>query len=167
MARIVGIATLALTAGAACIFSALASAATPQRPTAVAPPGWSSRASETGGTLYFVPPGAANMDVYEAIFPTQLLNGSLEETATGIWRTAIGAERVVDSQGKRIRVSDGAPAYEVLVATLNTRNEGVYRVFVVKQFGQNVAAGELRFNDVDRIKAIGKPAVASLENMST
>jgi hypothetical protein len=58
------------------------------------------------------------------------------------------------------------PAYEVLVATIDAQNQGVYRVFSAKQYGRNVAAGELRFNDVDCIKDIGKPAIASLLDLT-
>lgn len=106
------------------------------------------------------------MDVYEAIFPAQKLTGSFEDSAGALWRSTIAGERLVDSKTKRITVSDGVPAYEVLVATVNAQNQGVYRVFVFKQYAQTLAAGELRFDDVDRIKSIGRPAVSSLENMS-
>lgn len=106
------------------------------------------------------------MDIFEAIFPTQSLDGTLEQTASEIWHAAIGNERVVDSKLTRIRVSDGVPACEIVVATLDAQNQGVYRVFVVKQYGENVASGEVRFNDIDRFQAIGQPAVASLENMT-
>jgi hypothetical protein len=130
-----------------------------------APPGWTARDGR-GGSQYFLPPGATTMDVYETVFPTQILNGSLEATAGSLWHSVIGTEHLVDSKAKRISVSDGAPAYQVLVATVNGKNQGVYRVFIFKQYGESVAAGELRFNDVDRIKAIGQPALVSLENMS-
>jgi hypothetical protein len=113
-----------------------------------------------------MPPGADTMSVYETIFPTQTVNGTLEKTASAIWHRAIGLERLVDSKAKRIAVSDGTAACEVLVATLDAQNRGVYRIFIFKQYGQIVVAGELRFDDIDRFKAIGEPAVASLENMS-
>jgi len=162
--RNVHIVALAVIAGTISAFPSLAGAASP-RPIADTPAGWSSREGP-GGLEFFVPPGAANMDVYEAIFPTQSMNGTLEQTASTIWHAIVGDEHVVDAKTKRVRVTDGAPAYEVIVATLDAQNRGVYRVFIVKQYGENVAAGELRFNDVDRIQAIGKPAVVSLENMS-
>lgn len=164
MNRNVSILTLALIAGAISAFPQSAGADS-QRPAADAPPGWTVRDGR-GGSQYYLPPGATSMDVYEAIFPTQKLDGTLEQTAGALWHSVIGNERLVDSKTKRISVSDGAPAYEVLVATVDGENQGIYRVFVFKQYGESVAAGELRFNDVDRIKAIGKPAVASLENMS-
>lgn len=164
MNRNVSILTLALIAGGMSAFPQLAGADS-QRPSANTPPGWTARDGR-GGSEYFLPPGATTMDVYEAIFPTQKLDGTLEATAGTLWHSAIGGERLVDSKAKRISVGDGAPAYEVLVATVDGQNQGVYRVFVFKQYGGSVAVGELRFNDVDRIKAIGKPAVASLENMS-
>jgi hypothetical protein len=157
--------TLAFMAGAISILPSIAGATGAQPPSADAPPGWSSHEAP-GGLHYFMPPGATNMDVYEAIFPAQSLNGTLEQTAAGIWHAIVGEERVVDSKAKRIRVSDGAPTDEVIVASVDARNEGVYRVFVVKQYGQSVAAGELRFDSVDRIKSIGKPAFDSLENMT-
>jgi hypothetical protein len=160
--RNVSILTLALIGGAISAFPALANS---QRPSASAPPGWSEREGNSG-SQYFLPPGASDMSVYEAIFPTQHLNGTLEQTASEIWRAVIGREHLVDSKAKPVRGADGSPAYEVLVATVDAQNQGVYRIFVVKQYGQNVAAGELRFNDVDSIKTIGKPAIASLLNMS-
>jgi hypothetical protein len=163
--RYVSILTLALVAGAISPFPALAGATASQRPFASAPAGWSMREG-TSGLQYFLPPGATGNDVYEAIFPTRPLNGTLEDTASALWHAAIGGEKLVDSKGTRVSVSDGAPTYEVLVATIDSQNQGVYRVFIVKQYGKDVAAGELRFNDVDRIKAIGKPAVASLLRMS-
>lgn len=164
MKRNVSMLTLALIAGAISAFPQFAGADT-QRPNADAPPGWTARDGH-GGSEYFFPPGAASMDVYEAIFPTQKLSGSLEDTAGTLWHSVIGSEHLVDSKAKRISVSDGAPAYQVLVATVNANNQGVYRVFIFKQYGENVAVGELRFDDVDRIKAIGQPAIASLEHMS-
>lgn len=106
------------------------------------------------------------MNVYEAIFPTQKLEGTLEQTAGALWRRLIGTERLVDSKTRRISAPGGAPAYEVLVATVDAQNRGIYRVFVFKQYERSVAVGELRFDDLDRMKAIGEPAVASLENMS-
>lgn len=163
--RNVSILTLALGAGVISAFPLLASASS-HNPTAAAPPGWTQHIGKSSGSEYFLPPGATNMNVYEAVFPTQTLSGTLEDTANAIWRAVVGSERVVDTKGKRITVSDGAPAYEVLVASIDSQNKGVYRVFVVKQYGEHVAAGELRFDDVDRIEAIGKPAFASLENMS-
>lgn len=146
-------------------FPAFTRAAQPHRPSAVTPPGWTARDGDAG-LRYFLPPGATNADVYEAVFPTQSFSGTLEETASAIWHAVVGRERVVDARGKRIAVNDGVPAYEVVVASIDGQSRGVYRVFVFKQYGAEVAAGELRFNDVDRIKAIGKPAVASLENMA-
>lgn len=160
--RNVSILTLALIAGGISAFPALAGSS---RPSAVAPPGWSAREGDSG-SQYFLPPGATDMNVYEAVFPTQLMNGTLENTASAIWHTVVGTEHIVDAKGKSLRGSDGAPAYEVLVATLDAQNSGVYRVFIVKQYGRNVAAGELRFNDVDRIQSIGKPAINSLLGMS-
>ena len=162
--RNVSVLTLAVIAGAISAFPSLAGAAS-SRPSADTPAGWSPREGPAG-LEFFVPPGAANMDVYEAIFPTQSMNGTLEQTASTIWHAIVGNEHVVDAKTKRVRVMDGAPTYEVIVASLDAQNRGIYRVFIVKQYGENVAAGELRFNDVDRIKAIGKPAVVSLENMS-
>ncbi len=156
--------TLALIAGVASAFPSVAGAVS-QRPAADVPSGWTQREGPDGLEV-FLPPGATNMDVYEAIFPTQTLNGTLEETASAIWHAMVRGERIVDAKSKSIRVSDGAPAYETIVATIDSKNQGIYRVFVIKQYGRNVAAGELRFNDVDRIEAIGKSAVASLENMS-
>lgn len=152
-------------AGAVSIFPSIACATDVQRPNAAAPSGWSAH-DGPGGLQYFIPPGATNMDAYEAVFPTQRMNGSIEDTASGIWHAIVGDERVVDSKAKAIRVADGAPAYEVLVATVDRRNQAIYRVFIVKQFGQRVAAGELRFTDVDGFKNIGGSAFASLENMS-
>lgn len=156
---------LALGAGVVATFPLLAGASS-QNPAAAVPPGWTQQTGKSSGSEYFLPPGATNMSIYEAIFPTQVLDGTLEDTAKVIWRAVVGSERVVDTKGNRITVSDGAPAYEVLVASIDAQNRGVYRIFVVKQYGQHIAAGELRFDDVDRIQAIGKPAIASLENMS-
>ncbi|HET9095917.1 MAG TPA: hypothetical protein VFN37_04605 [Candidatus Baltobacteraceae bacterium] len=164
MNRNVSFLTVALIAGVISAFPQWARADS-QRPSAQVPPGWTAREGR-GGSQYYVPPGATGMDVYEAIFPTQKLNGTLEQTSGALWHTVIGGERLVDSKTRRITATDGAPAYEVLVATVDRQNQGVYRIFVFKQYGQSVAVGELRFNDVDRIKMIGKPAVASLENMS-
>src|SRR6185437_1613070 len=114
----------------------------------------------------FLPPGATSTDVCETIFPTQRLSGSFEDTAASIWRKAIGGERLVDVKSKYIVVSDGAPAYRVLVATLSAQNQAIYHVFVFKQYGKDVAAGELRFSHIEQIEAIGEPAITSLENMS-
>lgn len=164
MNRTLLIFTLALVTGAVSAFPQFANAAL-QRPSADAPPGWTTR-DGGAGSEFFLPPGATTLDVYEAIFPGRKLNGSLEDMAAAFWRRTIAGERLVDSKSKRITVSDGVPAYEVLVATVNAQNQGVYRVFVFKQYGRTLAAGELRFNSVDVIKAIGQPAVASLENMS-
>ena len=160
--RNVSILTLAVIAGAVSTFPALANS---QRPSASAPPGWSEREGNSG-SQYFLPPGASDMSVYEAIFPTQQLSGTLEQTASAIWHVVIGRERLVDFKGKQIHGNDGAPAYEVLVATIDAQNQGVYRVFITKQYGQSVAAGELRFNDLDRIKDIGKTAISSLLDMN-
>lgn len=164
MNRNVSMLTLALIAGAVSAFPHRA-AADETRPSVNAPPGWTARDGR-GGSEYFLPPGATTMDVYEAIFPTQDLSGTLQDTASSLWHSVIANEKFVDAKSKAIQVDDGAPAFEVLVATVNAQNQGVYRVFVFKQYGQKVAVGELRFNDVDRIKSIGKAAVASLENMS-
>jgi hypothetical protein len=161
--RNVSILALALIAGASSAFPLFAAAA-PAAPSAQPPPGWT--AHERDGLQYFLPPGATNLDVYEAVFPAQPLSGTFEQTASAIWHAIVGSEHVVDSKTKPVRVTDGAPAYEILVASIDAHNNGVYRIFVVKQYGQNVAAGELRFNDVDRIRSIGRPAVVSLENMT-
>lgn len=162
--HILAMTALALTAGAISAFSSSAGAA-PERPTASVPSGWTTR-DGPGGLEVFLPPGASSMETYEAIFPTQSMSGTLKDTATRISRAIVGDEHLVDAKGRFIRVNDGAPAYELLVASVDAHNRGVYRIFVVKQYGRSVAAGELRFDDVDSIKAIGKPAVASLENMS-
>ncbi|HLI95481.1 MAG TPA: hypothetical protein VKT72_05250 [Candidatus Baltobacteraceae bacterium] len=151
-------------AGAVSIFPCATRAADAQQPTADTPPGWSAHDGPEG-LRYFVPPGATNMDVYEAVFPRQQLSGTLEETTSGIWHGIVGSERIVDSKTTRINVNDGAPAYEVAVASVDSQNRAVYRVFIVKLYGRTVAAGELRFNDVDHMKSIGEPAYASLENM--
>jgi hypothetical protein len=152
-------------AGAVSIVPSLANAADAQRPSVDAPSGWSTH-NGPDGLQYFVPPGATNMDVYEAVFPTQPVNGTLEESAGAIWHAIVGDERVVDSKAQRIRVRDGAPTYEVLVATVDSQNHGVYRVFIVKQYGENVAAGELRFTDPEKFAKIGGSAFASLEGMT-
>lgn len=148
---------------ACCAVSAPVRAAA-QLPLAAPPAGWSAHRS--GGLQYFLPPGDSSSDVYEAIFPTQSIHGSLQQTAGEIWQAIVGPERIVDTKTTEIRVSDGVPACEVLVASIDARNQSVYRVFVVKQYGDRVAAGELHFGSVERIKAIGQPALASLENMS-
>lgn len=159
----VRILTLALIAGLAVSSPAHASqnAREPHAPT---PAGWTERS--TAQTQYYVPNGDATAgDTYEAVFPVLGLDGSLQQTADEIWHEMIGRERLVDSKSTAITAQDGAPAYEILVATLDAKNRGVYRVFVVKQYGNAVAAGELRFTDIDRMKAIGKPALDSLLEM--
>lgn len=163
MLRSVSILTLALIAGAVFASPARASQAGAQ-PYVAAPPGWTQQRSAQ--TQYFLPPGASNGSVYEAVFPMLTLDGSLEQTASEIWHKMIGGEQLVDSKSKTLTADDGSRAYETLVATLDQAHHGVYRVFVVKQYGDAVAAGELRFDDVDRIKAIGKPALDSLLAMS-
>jgi hypothetical protein len=165
VSRKVTLLTLALLAGAVSIVPSIAVAADTQRPSADTPSGWSAHAGP-GGLQYFVPPGATNMDTYEAVFPTQSLTGTLQQTAAAISGAIVGDERVIDTKAKEIRVGDGAPTCEVIVASVDAKNQGIYRVFVVKQYGANVAAGELRFTDVDRIKSIGEGAFASLENMT-
>ncbi len=157
--------TPALLCAALLLLGSTAVAADPQRPIADAPAGWSAH-DGAGGLHYFTPPGGSDSDVYEAVFPTQKMNGTLEQTAAGIWRAIVGNERIVDTKSKAISVRDGAPAYEVIVASLDARNLSVYRVFIVKQYGRSVAAGELRFTDVQRIADIGEAAFASLEGMS-
>lgn len=154
--------TLAVIAGAVSAFPAFANS---QRPSATPPRGWSERVG-TSGSQYFLPPGASDMSVYEAIFPMQPLSGTLVQTAGTIWHAIVGSERIVDSKASLIRSKDGAPACEVLVAIVDAHNQGVYRIFVAKQYGQNVAAGELRFDNVERIREIGEPAVASLLEMA-
>lgn len=165
MNRNVSMLTLALIAGGISAFPQFAGADT-QRPSADAPPGWTAR-NGRGGSEYFLPPGATTMDVYEAIFPTQTLDGTLEKTAGTLWHSMIGNERFVDSKTTRVRADDGAPAYQVVVATVDGQNRGIYRVFVFKQYGSSIAAGELHFNDVDTIKAIGRPALNSLYAMTS
>lgn len=164
MNRTVSMLTLAVIGSAVAAFPYPA-AADSQRPNALVPPGWSARDGR-GGFEYFLPPGATTADVCETIFPTQKLDRSLEDTAAAVWRPAIAGERLVDAKSQRITVTDGAPAYRVVIATVNSQNQGVYRVFVFKQYGQTVAAGEFRFSDIAQIEAIGAPAISSLESMS-
>lgn len=165
MYRYISMLALAMMAGAVVASAQFATAAGSQRPNVDTPAGWSAH-DGNGGSEYFSPPGENATALRETIFPTQRLSGSLEETAEPLWRDAIANERVVDVKFSRITVTDGVPAYRVIVATVNAQNQGVYRVFVFKQYGQNVAAGELRFSDIGKIQAIGKPALDSLENMS-
>ena len=131
-------------------------------PVVTAPPGWT--AEPASAVQVFVPPQGTGQ-TYEAVLPPQPLSGSLEHTASVIWRGIVGDERVVDSKGEYIRAADGAPTYEVLVATIDASNRGLYRIFIVKQYGAQVAAGELRSDDVARVQAVGEAALASLEGM--
>jgi hypothetical protein len=133
-------------------------------PVVTAPPGWTAQRA-SAAVQVFIPPKGTGAQTYEAILPPQPLRGSLEQTATVIWHALVGNERIVDAKGEYIRVPDGAAAYEVLVATIDASNKGIYRIFIVKQFGSQVAAGELYSDSVARVQAVGEPALASLEAM--
>jgi hypothetical protein len=133
-------------------------------PVVTAPPGWTA-GQAPAAIRVFLPPDTARAQTYEAVLPPQPLSGSLEQTASVIWHALVGNERIVDAKGQYIRVPDGATAYEVLVATIDANDKGIYRIFILKQYGDRVAAGELRSDDVERVKAVGKAALASLEAM--
>jgi hypothetical protein len=127
-------------------------------------PGWTQL--DDGANTRFFFPRIDDSATFVAIFPTQSLDGTLAQTLSASWHRAIGRERLVDAQQKSVPVSDGAPALLEIVATVDANNRGIYRVFVVKQYGERVVSGELRSNDPQKMKSVGDDALRILESMS-
>lgn len=128
-----------------------------------APSGWTQLQSDSDTRFFF--PRAGDRSTFVAIFPTQDIDGTLERTLSATWHKAIGNERVVDAQEKSAVTSDGAPALMEIVATVDAANTGIYRVFIVKQYGTRVASGELRSDDPAKMQNVGDEALRMLENM--
>jgi hypothetical protein len=87
-------------------------------------------------------------------------------TLAALWHKTIGNEHLVDAEQKQLVTADGAPALLEIVASVDEANRAIYRVFVVKQYGSEIASGEFRSNDPEKMKALGDAALTMLETMS-
>lgn len=130
----------------------------------VAPTGWSTL--KDGANTQFFFPHQNDRTTFVAIFPAQALDGTLEHALANVWHKTVGAERVVDAEQKHIVSADGAPALLEIVATVDGANRGIYRIFVVKQYGERIVSGEFRSDDPDKMKTVGDAALQMLQNMS-
>ena len=150
---------------AALLLAAAPAVSAPSPATQIRPvPGWIQL--DDGANTRFFFPRIEDSATFVAIFPTQTLDGTLEHTLSASWHRAIGNEHLVDAQEKSVPGTDGAPALIEIVATMDANNRGVYRVFVVKQYGERVVSGELRSNDPEKMKSVGDEALRILESMS-
>lgn len=149
---------------AALLLAAAPAVSTPNQTTQIRPlPGWTQ--IDDGRDTRFFFPRIEDSTTFVAVFPEQNLDGTLERTLSASWHRAVGNERIVDAQQKTVPTSDGAPALIEVVATLDQNNSGIYRVFVVKQYGNHVVSGELRSNDPAKMKSIGDDALRMLDSM--
>jgi hypothetical protein len=130
----------------------------------IAPSGWTTL--QDGANTQFFFPRQDDRSTFVAIFPQQKMSGTLQRTLTTLWHRTIGAERVVDAEEKSIPSADGAPALLEIIATVDGANRGVYRIFMVKQYGDRIVSGEFRSDDPDKMKGIGDAALQMLRTMS-
>jgi hypothetical protein len=128
------------------------------------PSGWSTLQSD-GNTRFFFPDGN-DRSTFVAIFPTQENHDTLAHALSALWHKTIGNEQLVDAEQKQIVSADGAPALLEIVATIDAANRAVYRVFVVKQYGSEIASGEFRSDDPQKMKVSGDEALEMLQSMS-
>jgi hypothetical protein len=131
---------------------------------AQAPSGWASLQDDRNDRFFF--PQGADHSTFVAIFPSRPLDRTLEQTLSNVWHATIGTERLVDAQQKRTLSPDGAPALLELVATVDGANRGIYRVFMVKQYGPRIVSGEFRSDDPDKMKDVGDAAMRMLQGMT-
>lgn len=131
---------------------------------AQAPSGWASLQDDRNDRFFF--PRSGDHSTFVALFPSQPLEGTLAQTLSKVWRATIGAEHVVDAQQQQTIAPDGAPALLELIATVDGTNRGIYRVFVVKQYGGRIVSGEFRSDDPDKMKDSGDEALRMLQGMT-
>lgn len=128
------------------------------------PSGWATLQSD-GNTQFFFP-DQNDRSTFVAIFPTQENRDTLAHALSTLWHKTIGNEQLVDAEQKPISTADGAPALLEVVATIDSANRAIYRVFVVKQFGSEIASGEFRSDDPQKMKVSGDEALQMLQSMS-
>jgi hypothetical protein len=128
------------------------------------PDGWTALQSD-GNTQFFFPHDS-DRSTFVAIFPTQESHDTLPHALSALWHKTIGKERVVDAEQKHIASADGAPALLEIVATVDAANNPIYRVFVVKQYGSQIASGEFRSDDPEKMQNVGDAALQMLQGMS-
>jgi hypothetical protein len=128
------------------------------------PSGWTALRDDANTQFFF--PHVNDSSTFVAIFPTVQSTGTLPHTLAALWHKTIGNEHLVDAEQKQLVTADGAPALLEIVASVDEANRAIYRVFVVKQYGSEIASGEFRSNDPEKMKALGDAALTMLETMS-
>ncbi len=131
---------------------------------AQSPSGWTALQDDANTQFFF--PRQNDSSTFVAIFPTEQSRDTLAHALSSLWHRTIGKERLVDAEQRDIVSADGAPALLEIVATVDAANRAIYRIFVVKQYGSEIASGEFRSDDPAKMKNVGDAALQMLQTMS-
>lgn len=128
------------------------------------PAGWSTLQDDRNDRFFF--PHTGDRSTFVAFFPAQPIEGTLQQSLSSLWHTAIGSERIVDAQQRQSASPDGAPELLEIVATVDAEGQGVYRVFIIKQYGTRIVSGEFRSDDPAKMNTVGDAALRMLQGMT-